>query len=122
MSSEKGPENNPENNPEKSPEKNPQRNPVRRERRENDNSVYIGKRPTMNYVMAAMVILGEGDNCTIKARGRSISHAVDVSEILKNKFITAAKYVDIRLSTEQLQNNDGKISNVSSIEIEISPK
>ena len=95
-----------------------------RESRENDNNVYIGKRPTMNYVMAAMVILNrEDDNvCCIKARGRAISHAVDVAEILKNKFVTTAKYKDIRLSTEQLKNSDGKVSNVSSIEIEIAPR
>lgn len=87
-----------------------------------DNSVYIGKRPTMNYVMAAMMILNKGEKATIKARGRAISHAVDVAEILKNKFVTTAKYIDIRLATEQLTNNDGKVSNVSSIEIEIAPK
>ncbi|MHA1728113.1 MAG: DNA-binding protein Alba [Promethearchaeota archaeon] len=95
-----------------------------KKRREDDNNVYIGKRPTMNYVMAVMVILNkEGDNmCTIKARGRSISHAVDVAEILKNKFVKTAKYREIRLSTEQLTNDDGKVSNVSSIEIELVPK
>ncbi|MHA1728471.1 MAG: DNA-binding protein Alba [Promethearchaeota archaeon] len=93
----------------------------RQNRRESDNNVYIGKRPTMNYVMAVMVILNkEEDNvCTIKARGRSISHAVDVAEITKNKFIKTAKYKDIRLSTEQLENEDGRSSNVSSIEIEL---
>jgi DNA-binding protein len=86
------------------------------------NSVYIGKRPTMNYVMASMVILNKGEHCTIKARGRAISHAVDVAEILTKKFFPSAKYKDIRLNTEQLTNDDGKISNVSSIEIVISPK
>jgi len=89
---------------------------------DNDNSVFIGKRPTMNYVMAALVILNNGQKCTIKARGRAISHAVDVAEILKKKFIQSAKYTDIRLSTEQLTNADGKVSNVSSIEIEMVPK
>ncbi|MHA1340844.1 MAG: DNA-binding protein Alba [Promethearchaeota archaeon] len=87
-----------------------------------ENSVFIGKRPTMNYVMAAMMILNEGKVCTIKARGRAISHAVDVAEILKNKFVTKAKYKDIRISTEEVTNSDGRVSNVSSIEIEISPK
>jgi archaea-specific DNA-binding protein len=90
--------------------------------KDSDNSVFIGKRPTMNYVMAAMMLLNEGKNCIIKARGRSISHAVDVAEILKKKFVKAARYVDIRLTTEQLTNSDNKVSNVSSIEIEIAPK
>ena len=86
-----------------------------------DNSVFIGKRPTMNYVMAAMVILNRGTEYTIKARGRAISHAVDVAEILINKFFPSAKYKDIRISTEHLTNDDGKSSNVSSMEIVISP-
>ena len=77
----------------------------------------------MNYVMAVMIILNRTENntCCIKARGRSISHAVDVAEITKNKFVTSAKYKEIRLSTEQLTNADGKVSNVSSIEIELTP-
>jgi archaea-specific DNA-binding protein len=87
----------------------------------NDNSVYIGKRPTMNYVMAAMVILNKGTDCIIKARGRAISHAVDVAEILLNKFFPSAKYKDIKISTEHLTNDDGKLSNVSSMEIVVSP-
>ena len=87
----------------------------------NDNAVYIGKRPTMNYVMASMVILNRGENCTIKARGRAISHAVDVAEILIHKFYPTAAYKDIRITTEHLSNDDGKVSNVSSMEIELSP-
>ena len=98
--------------------------------KDNDSNVYIGTRPIMNYVMAVMVILNEEDpdtesgykHCTIKARGKRISRAVDVAEILKKKFITDATYEDIRLSTEQLKNADGKVSNVSSIEIEIKKK
>jgi len=86
-----------------------------------ENSVFIGKRPTMNYVMAAMMLLNEGKNCVIKARGRAISHAVDVAEILTKKFVKGSKYKDIRLSTEELNNPDGRVSNVSSIEIEIIP-
>ena len=85
------------------------------------NTVYIGKRPTMNYVMATMVILNKGVSCTIKARGQSISHAVDVAEILIKKFFPSAKYQDIRLNTEQFNNENGRISNVSCMEIVISP-
>ncbi len=92
------------------------------ESKDNDNAVYVGKRPTMNYVMAANQILNLNTNCVIKARGRAISHAVDVAEILKNKFFTTAKYVDIQLSTEVLENEEGREINVSSIEIEIAPQ
>ena len=77
----------------------------------------------MSYVLACVTQFNEGrPEVLLRARGRAISHAVDVAEILKKKFVTSAKYVDIRLSTEQLPNSDGKVSNVSSIEIEIAPK
>ena len=95
---------------------------VKKIKRYDDNSVYIGKRPTMNYVMAAMVILNRGTDCIIKARGRAISHAVDVAEILKNKFFPTAKYKDIKITTEVLTNDEGRSSNVSSMEIQIAPK
>ena len=86
-----------------------------------ENSVFIGKRPTMNYVMAVMMVLNRGSECTVKARGRSISHAVDVCEILKNRFMKNIQYTDIRISTDQLTREDGQDSNVSSIEIVLSP-
>ncbi|MHA1341547.1 MAG: DNA-binding protein Alba [Promethearchaeota archaeon] len=87
-----------------------------------ENTVYIGKRPPLVYVLVAMSLLNEGKECTIKARGKSISKAVYVAELLKRKFVPKSKYKDIRLSTEEITNPDGRISNVSSIEIEITPK
>ena len=85
-----------------------------------ENAVFIGRRPTMNYVMATMMILNKGEDCTVKARGRKISHAVDVCEILKNRFLKGTEYKNITLSTEQLGENEEK-TNVSSIEIILSP-
>jgi DNA-binding protein Alba len=86
-----------------------------------ENSVFIGRRPTMNYVMAVMMILNKGEDCTVKARGRAISHAVDVCEILKNRFLKGTEYKEIIISTEQLKSEDGRESNVSSMEIVVSP-
>jgi len=86
-----------------------------------ENAVYVGRRPTMNYVMATMMVLNRGDECTVKARGRAISHAVDVCEILRNRFLKGTVYKDIRLSTEQLEGENGQTNNVSSIEIVLVP-
>ena len=86
-----------------------------------DNAVYIGRKPTMNYVMAAMMILNKGENATIKARGRAISHAVDVCEILRNRFLKGTEYDEIRISTEVLEGESGQENNVSSIEIVLKP-
>ena len=75
----------------------------------------------MNYVMAAMMVLNEKRPCKLLARGRSISRAVDVGEILINNFVNGSKYGKIIIDTEEIENEDGSKSNVSSIEIEIIP-
>ena len=86
-----------------------------------ENAVLVGRRPTMNYVMATMMILNKGEECTVKARGRAISHAVDVCEILRNRFLKGTEYTDIRLSTEVLEGDNNTTNNVSSIEIVLAP-
>ena len=86
-----------------------------------ENTVFIGRRPTMNYVMATIMVLNKGEECTVKARGRAISHAVDVCEILKNRFLKGVEYKDIKLSTEVLSGENGQENNVSSIEIVLTP-
>ena len=51
------------------------------------NVVYVGNKPVMNYVLACVTQLNQGaDEIVVKARGRAISRAVDVAEILKNRF------------------------------------
>jgi DNA-binding protein len=83
-----------------------------------DSYVYVGKKPLMAYVLAAvMQINTDSREVIIKARGQAISRAVDVAEILKNKFVRNAKVQDVRISTETLAREDGTPSNVSSIEI-----
>lgn len=86
-----------------------------------DNIVYIGRKPTMNYVLAVVTQFNAGsDDVIIKARGKSISRAVDVAEIVRNRFVQGAKIKDIQISTEQLTGEEGRTANVSSIEIFIS--
>ena len=86
-----------------------------------ENAVFVGRRPTMNYVMAVMMVLNKGEDCTVKARGRAISHAVDICEILKNRFLKGVEYKEIHIATEQLKGEDDRENNVSSIEIVVSP-
>ena len=83
-----------------------------------ENTVYIGKKPTMNYVLAVVSQLNNGcsDIC-IKARGRAISRAVDVAEIVRHRFVRGLAYKDIKIETEVLKGQDGDSANVSSIEI-----
>jgi DNA-binding protein len=87
---------------------------------DDDSKVFIGRKKTINYVMAAMVVLNEKP-VRLLARGRSISRAVDVAEVLINKFSKGATYGEIIIETETITNTDGTNSNVSSMEIEIFP-
>ena len=83
-----------------------------------DHIVYIGKKHTMAYVLAVTTQFNTGATAvTIKARGKSISMAVDVAEIVRNRFVQDLTVDNIRISTEVLEGEEGKTSNVSSIEI-----
>lgn len=83
-----------------------------------DTYVFVGKKPTMSYVLAALMQINtDSREVIIKARGMAISHAVDVAEILRNKFCPNARIKDIKISTEVLTSEDRGTSNVSSIEI-----
>lgn len=88
--------------------------------KKDDSKVFIGKKGSMDYVMAAMMVL-EKQPVRLLARGRSISRAVDVAEILRNRFVKGSSYGEILITTETITNTDGTNSNVSSIEIEIIP-
>ncbi|MFX1294411.1 MAG: DNA-binding protein Alba [Promethearchaeota archaeon] len=84
-----------------------------------DNIVYIGQKTAMNYVMACLTVLQAGfSEITLKARGKAISRAVDVAEILKNRFMKDKLTVNnIITGTEVLERQDrGKFS-VSTIDI-----
>ena len=86
-----------------------------------ENTIFIGKKPLMSYVLAALrQINGDDRTVVIKARGKAISRAVDVAEILRHQFVHDANVDDIEISTEKLTSDEGRESNVSSIEIFLS--
>lgn len=86
---------------------------------ERSNTVFVGRKPTLNYVLACMTLFKGGqEEVRIKARGRAISRAVDVVEVLKNRFMPDVNVADISIGTEHLENREGEgTSNVSTIEI-----
>jgi archaea-specific DNA-binding protein len=85
-----------------------------------ENVVYIGNKPVMNYVLAVVTQMNGGTNEVIlKARGRAISRAVDVAEIVRNRFITDVNIGGIDICTEEIMNNEGTSTNVSAIEIQL---
>ncbi len=83
-----------------------------------ENTIYIGKKTIMNYVIAVVSQFNNGSNqVKAKARGRTISALVDVTQIVKNKFIPTLKVSDVKLSTEELKSEDGRTAKVSSMEL-----
>jgi DNA-binding protein len=85
------------------------------------NTIYIGKKGTMSYVLAVITQFNQGtDNVTIKARGKTISKAVDVAEIVKNKFVNTVKVSEIVISTEEITTENNTPMKVSAIEIKLS--
>jgi archaea-specific DNA-binding protein len=82
-----------------------------------NNVVYIGNKPVMNYVLAVVKEFNNGaKEVTVKARGRAISRAVDAVEVSKNRFVTDAIVNNIKIGTEKIASENGE-SNVSIIEI-----
>jgi DNA-binding protein len=88
--------------------------------RRDDNTVFVGKKGTMGYVLAVVTQFNNGaEEVVVKARGKLISRAVDVVEIVRHRFMPDAKIDNIHISTEELTSEDGSKSKVSSIEIKI---
>lgn len=84
------------------------------------NEIFIGKKPLMTYVTATLVQLANEPNVIIKARGMSITTAVDVAQIIVKRMDTLGyTIVAVKLGSEQMQSQDGKTRNVSTIEIEV---
>ncbi|HMK94391.1 MAG TPA: DNA-binding protein Alba [Candidatus Limnocylindrales bacterium] len=84
------------------------------------NSVLIGKKPIMNYVLACITFFhGGAKEVSIKARGRSISRAIDVAEVVRHRFLPDVKIKSIGIGTDQLlpQEEGDSATNVSTIEI-----
>ncbi len=84
--------------------------------RRSDDTIYIGKKDVMSYVLAVVTQFNQGANhVKLKARGNMISRAVDVSQIVKNRFIQGLRITNFDATTEELQSEDGSMRKVSSL-------
>jgi len=84
------------------------------------NAVLIGRKPVMNYVLACITLFhGGAKEINVKARGRAISRAVDVVEVVRRRFLPDVKVKNVGIGTEQLSPDEegGQPTNVSTIEI-----
>jgi DNA-binding protein len=85
---------------------------------EEPNIVRIGKKPTMNYVVACMTLLNNGvAEVMVRARGQSITKAVETVEMLRRAFLKNIKVQSVDIGTEEVKREDGSIASLSMIEI-----
>ena len=81
-----------------------------------ENIVYVGKKSLMAYVLAVVTQFNAGSQeVKIKARGKTISRVIDVTQVAKNRFLPNLKIKDFKAETEELQSEEGTTSKVSSL-------
>jgi len=85
------------------------------------NSVLVGKKPVMNYVLACITLFhGGAKEVNIRARGKAISRAVDVVEVVRRRFLPDVKIKQIGIGTDQVtlqEQQQSSSTNVSTIDI-----
>lgn len=90
-----------------------------------DFSVFIGGKPFMNYVTGVVMQFTTQDakEVIIKARGKFISRAVDVAEVVRKRFLeNQVDLKGIKIESEEFENKEGRQVRVSTIEITLNKK
>ncbi|MBR9677352.1 DNA-binding protein Alba [Candidatus Woesearchaeota archaeon] len=90
-----------------------------------DNNIFIGSKPFMNYVTGVVMqfTTKNAKEVIVKARGKFISRAVDVSEVSTKRFLDNTVIIkDIKVDSEEFKNKEGKEVRVSTIELVLEKK
>jgi DNA-binding protein len=83
-----------------------------------DNTIFVGKKPSMAYVLGVITQFSDGkEEVHVRARGKSISRAVDVAEIVRRRFASDVQIKSIEIGTEERELEDKSKINVSTINI-----
>jgi DNA-binding protein len=91
-----------------------------RTRQVRENTVFVGSKPVMNYVIACLTLFNSGGKkVVLKARGRAISRAVDAVELLRRAFLKDLRLQGISIGTEQVTVREGQTRSVSTIELTV---
>ena len=89
-----------------------------------ENVVFIGSKPFMNYVTGVVMqfTTNSASEVAIKSRGKFISKAVDVAEVVRHRFLKdqGVAVKDIKINSEEFTTKEGKGVKVSTIEIILS--
>ena len=90
------------------------------EQHETHNMIFTGTKPIMSYVTATLTQLGSLPVITLVARGKRITQAIDVSQMIMKRMNEVGYEISgIRISSDSLVSKDGQKRNVSKIEIDI---
>jgi DNA-binding protein len=94
--------------------------------RSDENSVFVGGKPFMNYVTAVVMqfTMKGAKEVVIRARGKFISRAVDIAEVCKKRFLKDhnIEVKGIKTDSEEFENKEGRKVNVSTIDITLGKK
>jgi len=87
------------------------------------NIIYVGRKLPMDYVLAIVTAFSgsEVKEVTVKARGRSITTAVDAVEITRRKFVKEMIVDKVTIATEEMPPREGESNSrmISSMEISL---
>lgn len=84
--------------------------------------VFVGGKPFMNYVTAVVMqfTTNGAESVIIRSRGKFISRAVDVAEMVRSKFLTDSIQIgNVDIAAEDFKNKDGRPIRVSTIDIHL---
>ncbi len=90
-----------------------------------DHVIFIGSKPLMNYVTGVVMqfTTHNAPEVAIKARGKFISKAVDITEVAMKRFLDNQIHVrDIKINSEEFTNEEGRLIRVSTIELFLKKK
>jgi len=94
-------------------------------RGEDEHSVFIGGKPFMNYVTGVVMqfTTQNAKEVVVKARGKFISRAIDVTEVVRKRFLeNQIDLKDIKVDSEEFENKEGRHVRVSTIELTLTKK
>ena len=95
-------------------------------KKSDENTVFIGSKPFIKYVNAVLMqfTAKNAREVTVRARGRFISMAVDVVEVATKRYLKENNIgvKDIKIGSEEFQNQEGRNINVSTIDIILAKK
>lgn len=96
------------------------------QKKSDENIVFIGSKPFMNYVTAVVMQFTSKNarEIIVRARGKFISRAVDVAEVTTKRFLKDQNISvkDIKIDSEEFENQEGRKVNVSTIDITLARK